>query len=300
MNGVSTNVGELLLQAPIAINWNYSYRCNMNCLHCYSRERSTEDEISEEAKLQVTENIIRNQVFYVSFGGGECLLDPQLPVVIETLSKAGVFTTLSTNGWRIPMPLLCCLKESGLDQLVVSLDFSVAVEHDAQRGVTGSFEEVLHCLSICQELQMRTMLSTVITRENFAQLENLIALANEHRCAGMDLKRLRLVGNAAKHPELLLTKTEEQELFENMVRWKRMYPLELNLSYFFQPTPGIDDGCPSGKRLLTILSNGDISACAYRPQVLGNAVRDDIGTIWRDHDLLSQMRNSCHCVGDTI
>ena len=29
-----------LMSGPLAINWNYSYKCQLNCSHCYSRNRN--------------------------------------------------------------------------------------------------------------------------------------------------------------------------------------------------------------------------------------------------------------------
>ena len=293
--------GSIMLQSPALINWHYTYKCLLNCVHCYSRISLNERELSCDEKNLVAENIIKNQVFFVNFGGGECLLDPFLPQIICKLSAVGVCTSLSTSGWMFSEDSWPELKKCGLDRITLSLDSPIQEMHDSQRGVKGIFQSALRCMDICINIGLPVFLSTVLTRDNFNYLEQLFELALEHHCSGIDMKRLRLSGNATYLQSKSLTHEQEYILFSNIKQWKLKYnPLTLNLSYKIRGKHGIDNGCLCGKKLLTIRSNGDISACSFTPKILGNALIDDIGELWRNNLILQTLRQGEICLADNV
>lgn len=286
-----------LLHAPAYINWHFTYRCNLNCVHCYSRSRQTTDELCTKDKLRVAENILRNRVFRVNLGGGESLLDLTCMEIIRFLSDGGVFVSVGSSGHQLNTNLLRELKHAGIGQINLSLDFSSAERHDAQRRTSGCFADVMCTLNSCREMEIPVYISTVITRQNFQELEDIFKLACHYNCLGVDLKRLRLMGNAKNLNSLLLTYDEENSLLASLEHWRRVYPLKLNLSYNFRPTLGVDNGCLCAKQLLTILADGTVSACLFNPVSLGNAINDDLGVIWRESKLLKQLRNADDCFG---
>lgn len=77
------------MAGPLAINWNYSYKCPLNCTHCYSRDRD-EIELSLGDKYRVAENIINNKVFLVNIGGGEPICSEGVFDIIYLLLLLGI------------------------------------------------------------------------------------------------------------------------------------------------------------------------------------------------------------------
>ena len=286
-----------LLHAPAYVNWHFTYRCNLNCAHCYSRNRLTANELCVEDKLRVAENILQNRVFYVNLGGGEPLLDSACVKTIRFLSSGGIFVSVGSSGCQLDENLLYELKRAGIGYINLSLDFPSAERHDAQRRTSGCFADAMRTLKLCHKLVIPVYISTVITRQNFQELEDIFKLASHYGCLGVDLKRLRIMGNAKNLNSLLLTRDEENSLLTSFEHWRRTYPLQLNMSYNFRPTLGVDNGCLCAKQLLTILADGTVSACLFKPVSLGNAVNDDLGVIWRESKLLKQLRNSDDCFG---
>ena len=290
---------DLILHAPMYINWNYTYKCNFNCDHCYSRSRSDIGELDTEQKLTIAKNIAKNKVFIVNLGGGEPLLSNDCFQIIQYLSSQNVSVNLSTNGWETSTETIYRLKEAGLKGVFVSIDHSDAALHDQGRNQPGSFQEACKAISNYAAAGLKVNLSTTITSVNFPVLEKIIALGNSLGASGIDLKRLKISGNASGKNHLELSEAQEQSLYNSIPRWKETYPLNINLVYNPTPIGSIDAGCPCGKTALSIMSNGDITPCVYNTYVIGNALVDDIHDIWVSSAFLNYFRRKFHCMGLT-
>lgn len=284
------------LQAPIYMNWNYTYRCPFNCRHCYSRGRENR-ELSLADQFKVADNIIRNGVFYVNFGGGEPFTSSNLPAVIRRLHEGGVYVNVSTNGYLLSREKMDAVIRSGLNGIVVSVDSANAAVHDDMRNHTGSFEAMKKSVAYFAEQGIRVFFSTVVTRRNLYDIEAVLELADSMSCYEIELKRMKLVGNALNEPDLVLTPEDEDYLVAHIPEWRKNYRVGIQLIYKPEGIEGIDLGCPCGKAMMTILDNGDMSACAYSPIIIGNALTDEIGKVWQQHPVLKGMRNSYSCPG---
>lgn len=284
-----------LMQAPLYINWNISYDCNFNCEHCFSRPR-VRDELNYDGKIKVAENIIRNKVFVVNLGGGEPLLSPDLFDVIDALSKNRVRVNISTNGWELSGHTLSRLAENGLGGVNISVDNANPEEHDAFRNKPGSLKNALSSALKYKTAGISVYFSTVITQKNFTQLSRILDLAVAYHCDGVRFKRLKLSGNALGKEELALNREQEKQLYGNIAIWKENYDIPIGFIYDEEPVGGIDAGCPCGKTSLCILDNGDIAPCVVsNPVIIGNALRHNLGDIWRNSPELNRLRDDKAC-----
>ena len=84
--------------APYYVSWNYTYACNFNCTHCYSRAESYPRELSTKEYIQIAEQLVESSVFKVGLGGGEPLIRTDCVAVLKTLSQGGIHTNITTNG----------------------------------------------------------------------------------------------------------------------------------------------------------------------------------------------------------
>lgn len=74
------------------INWNYTYVCNLNCTHCYSRSPRYPKDLSNSQYVNIAGQIVENNVFAVGFGGGEPTLRKDFLEILRILSRGGVDT----------------------------------------------------------------------------------------------------------------------------------------------------------------------------------------------------------------
>lgn len=288
---------NILLGAPMYINWNYTYKCNFNCIHCYSRTRTDIKELSLENKLRIAENIARNKVFNVNLGGGEPLICEDCFQIIEYLASKNVCVNLSTNGWKLSKETILKLKKVGLRGVSISIDHIVESIHDTIRNKPNSLKEACRSIKRCVTSGIRVYISTTITSQNYDVLENIIKLGVSLGVYGIDLKRLKTMGNAYSRNDLEITVDQRNKLYSDIKLWKEKYSLNINLVYGSDRIEGIDAGCPCGKTSLAIMCNGNISPCVYNTYKLGNAIYDDLHEIWCNSEALNYLRNHFSCLG---
>jgi MoaA/NifB/PqqE/SkfB family radical SAM enzyme len=286
-----------VMRAPYHANWNITYACPFNCVHCYSRIRADAGDLTLKDKLRVADNIVRSGVFNVNLGGGEPLVSEGIFQVIERLSSAHVHVVMSSNGWRTPLRSVMRLKEAGLGAVLISMDNADPNLHDAFRQQPGSFDACMDAALLYTAQGIPVTFSTVVTSQNLDCLEELTALAHRLGCAGIELKRLRLQGNAQDHQELTLARAQEHTLYRLVPLLRERYPLRVTLVYRAEPIPGMDEGCPCGRTTLCILGNGDLAPCVYNPRIIGNALVDGIDTVWQTSPYLARLRMNFTCHG---
>jgi radical SAM protein with 4Fe4S-binding SPASM domain len=68
------------------------------------------------------------------------------------------------------------LKESGLDQMALSLDFPIAALHDGFRGVPGAFAKTLEAVGWAHEHGLPLQINTTLCGETAPDLEEMAAL----------------------------------------------------------------------------------------------------------------------------
>lgn len=287
----------LLLNSPMFVNWNYTYKCNFNCNHCYSRDRLDLTDLSYHQKLIIADNLIRNNVFTVNLGGGEPLLCDDCYDIIKYLRSHKIKVNLSTNGWKISEENILRLIEADLTGVSISLDNICPDKHDELRNKKGSFEEACSAIQRFSKAGIFVNVSTVITKDNFPNLKSLIDYCYGLGARGMNLKRLKAMGNARDMSNKDLSSEQVNVLYRQIPVWKREYPNVISLIYGAKCLPGIDSGCPCGKTALAIMCNGDISPCVYNIRVVGNALVDDIHDVWVNSKELNYLRTHFECMG---
>lgn len=287
----------ILLNSPMFVNWNYTYKCNFNCRHCYSRNRIDIEEPSFPQKKQIADNIIRNKIFLVNLGGGEPLLCDDCFDIIQYLRDNNVQVNVSTNGWKITDTCIKRLQKARLSGVSVSLDNICPEKHDELRNKPGSYVEACNAIIRFAQTDINVHVSTVITQDNFDELESLFMQCQEMGVRSIDLKRLKTMGNASELSDKGLTVDQVLLLYQQMPIWKKKFSIAINLVYGTKRIPRIDAGCPCGRTALAIMCNGDISPCVYNIRVIGNALVDDIHDVWIHSDELNYLRSHFECMG---
>ena len=87
---------------PIVV-WNITRTCNLRCVHCYADSHAERyaGELSWEQCCAVIDDLAAYQVNALLLSGGEPLLHPQLPQILQRATEKGLKVTISTTGTRI-------------------------------------------------------------------------------------------------------------------------------------------------------------------------------------------------------
>ncbi len=159
---------------PIVV-WNITRTCNLRCVHCYadSHARLYPGELSWEQCCRVIDDLADYGANALLLSGGEPLLHPQLPKLLERATGRGLKVTISTNGTRITPEYAALFKKLGVAYVGISLD-GIGEVHDSFRGVPGAFVNAIRGFRLCEEVGQKTGLRLTLTRNNVESMEEIL------------------------------------------------------------------------------------------------------------------------------
>ena len=206
------------LDAPICLTWEWTYACNLSCVHCLSSSgRRDPDELTTAEMKSVVDELRSMQVFYVNVGGGEPTVRPDFWELLDYAVASQVGVKFSTNGLRLNAERAQRLAGTAYVDVQISLDGASREVNDAVRG-HGSYDMALRAMENLAEAGFRNFkISVVVTRHNVAQLDEFEAIADRYG-AQLRITRLRPSGRGADTWDELHPTTEQQrELYSWLV-----------------------------------------------------------------------------------
>ena len=159
---------------PIVV-WNITRTCNLRCVHCYADSHAERypGELSWEQCCAVIDDLADYKVNALLLSGGEPLLHPQLPQILQRATDKGIKVTISTNGTRITPDMARMFKDLGVAYVGISLD-GIGAVHDKFRGVQGAFDGAIRGFKLCEEVGQKTGLRLTLTRNNVQSMEQIL------------------------------------------------------------------------------------------------------------------------------
>ena len=241
-------------------------KCPLNCEHCFEW-----DEINKKETLTL-EQLNRIVEKYQSLGASHFLLGGGEPLVrfndlLEVVKSGHRLSDfwISTSAYHLSYEKATKLKEVGLRGVSISLDHHLEELHNAFRGHSQSYENVIEGIKNAQQAGLAVALSVCTTR-TFATRENLLKyaeLAKRMNVGFIQLLEPRAVGRYAGKDVQLLPEhyqiLDEFYLQLNHQKRYRDYPLIIHTSYN-QRRFGCD---ASGLNSITIDTDGYINACPF-------------------------------------
>jgi len=284
------------LHAPICLTWEWTYGCNLSCVHCLSSSgRRDPNELNTEQMKAVIDQLAEMQVFYINVGGGEPTIRSDFFELVEYAIDQGVGVKFSTNGGMITQEKAERIASMDYLDVQISLDGMDAETNDAVRG-EGSYDMAIAAMDHLHSAGMKGFkISVVMTTNNVDQVDEYEALARKYD-AELRLTRLRPSGRGAETwNELKLTQAQQIELYN----WLLIRPHILTGDSFFhlsalgEPLPGLNL-CGAGRVVCLIDPVGDVYACPFvlHDEFKAGSLLDDGGFahIWRESDLFLSLR----------
>jgi len=305
---------ERVLDGSIAI-WNFTNRCNLSCLHCYSK--STLDEIDTLTTPQIKKTILQmkaNGVKFIIFSGGEPLTRKDLFEIANFCKENGIITYLSSNGLYFTKGNIQKIVDS-FNYIGVSIDGDEPT-HDFFRGLKGAFKETLKAVQLANSTGAKVGIRFTITKDTINSLEYIFDLVEKENIAKIYISHLVYSGRGLDNLKMDLSKEQRRESVEFILNkafeyYKTGRDIEivtgnmemdaiLFLNKFAIEYPDLKDtmrerlvtwgGNSAGRKLLNINSEGDVRPDPFFPLTVGNTIEQDFGDIWKGGDLLDKLR----------
>jgi radical SAM protein with 4Fe4S-binding SPASM domain len=292
-----------------SILFEVTYRCNLNCIHCYEPQDS-EEEMSTEQVMDLIEQAAELKVPRISFGGGEPLVRGDLFKLLEYAGERSISVELLSNGVLIDEEVARKLAACRVASVSVSLDSALPDNHNAIRRA-DCFERVIHAIENLVDAGLRVEINTTFTKLNLNDFEGVVRLSKELGVSVVRAVRLVSLGNAEENDALISPCSEDYQWFsERLYEASKKYSDEhfivtgddaflpflyiRNRKQRMPWLPGRHMGCIAGRIIVSIDPRGDVYPCGYLkyPEFLaGNVTKEHLRDIWENSDAFRKLRN---------
>jgi MoaA/NifB/PqqE/SkfB family radical SAM enzyme len=259
-----------IAERPIVVSFEVTDACTCYCKHCDHGGPRDESRNLKPADYRRYMEVLQPCVVQVS--GGEPLMRPDIIDIVRSIKNgSGIPYTILVSNWsEMTEEKYAALREAGIDQFSVSLDFPDS-RHDAFRGYPGLFD---HLSSLIPRLGALghddIVLNSCITSENVTEINRLADMA---RSWGVNLcysaysaRRTGCRDYFLNTPEQLATLHQQLDAVEKRRDEKRWIvntttTLDATRRYFDQ---GGSPGCKAGRRFLVVTSDGELQPCSMQ------------------------------------
>ena len=306
-----------VLDGSIAI-WNFTNRCNLSCLHCYSKaDLDAVDTLTTDDIMQTLPKLKANGVKFLIFSGGEPLTRKDLFDIAARCRELGIVTYLSTNGLYVKSSNAEKILDT-FDYVGISIDGSPDV-HDTFRGLKGSFNESMKAVDLLNAYGRKKVgIRFTITKDTYDDLRFIFELAEQHNIPKIYISHLVYSGRGLENLEMDLSKEQRIAAVEYILEKAFEYyetgrdieivtgNMEMDAILFYdrfsERYPEYADemlsrlkawgGNSAGRNLLNIDSEGFVKPDPFFPVKIGNILHQDFSDIWTNEptELLRKLR----------
>jgi len=295
---------------PFLVALNLTRRCNLACAHCYLdaatlRDGSDGELTTDEAKGLIDEIADISTETMVVLTGGEPMLRRDLTELAAHATSRGLMPVIGTNGMLLTEKYAIRLKEAGVQGVGISLDSLEPDHHNDFRGSPHSWQQTMAAIDACRKVGLRFQIHFSVTNDNADELDAMIDFAKSSGafalnvfflvCTGRGEKvtnitqegyetTLRRVTKAAHEEDGLIVRAKCAPHFKRMA-------LELDPTWPVTAAHGYEaGGCLAGTRYCRVTPEGDITACPYIEDSVGNVRDMPFADIWRDSPQFNALR----------
>jgi len=281
--------------APNVLVWELTGGCPLKCPFCISSYPAESDaELTSEEKKALARELVEAKIWGINLSGGEPLLCPDLPWLVDFFTRHEIPTLVVTSGWKLSEDLAAYMMERDeFSGFLFSIDAPVAEVHDELRGREGAFEEAVKGLKMLQRMgKQHVGVECVITQKNIQYMDEMVEFCRSLSVPQLRFQPVVLAGRGADRSDLSLSEKQLRAL-SNKVRDMRKRLVEEIIAHPEKPrvqvhlgdqTTHIVIGAKTGRNFGGIVKpDGTLRVSGYLHYTFGN-IRQAGGfmNLWRD------------------
>ena len=266
---LTSGIRNYITNRPIVVSYEVTLSCNCNCLHCdLGGVIKNEKQITPEAYGDLTRCL---KPLAAQISGGEPLLRKDIAAIVKAIKKAGVkYAILVTNGVLLNESNYLRLREAGIDQFSVSLDFPDE-RHDEFRQRPGLYERLERTLPHLATFGYRDIiLNTAITQAN---VREILPLAKKAAEWGVDMSYSAYTARRTGNKDYCLNNGEDLEILRQAIN--ELIILKKQGAHLVNPELTLRDtlkffeqkympNCKAGVRFLVVMPDRSLVPCSLQ------------------------------------
>jgi len=285
----------------VYVVWEVTLQCDLACKHCGSRAgKPRGDELTTDEAMDVVKQLAEMGAVEVTMIGGEAYLRDDWHLIARAIKAHGMQCTMTTGGRGMTPERARQAKESGIDNVSVSID-GIGATHDTQRGLKGSYDAAIAAIDNLTAAGCTATVNTQVNKLSFSEIDRILdEILIPRKLHAWQVQLTVPMGRAADRPEWLLQPDDLLEVTPKLAELAErgaksgvfMWPGN-NVGYFGPHEATLRgravrndrhwSGCTAGKHTLGIESDGAIKGCPSLPtsQYVGGHTRERrIRDIW--------------------
>lgn len=301
------------------VNLNADDVCNSRCVMCNIWKQKKQYEVSPDDLVKILSDPLYKDVKHIGVTGGEPTLREDLPLLYESLFKAlpemegaSIITNCIKSDVvieRIEEVIDMCERYNKSFSMMVSLDGYGEV-HDKVRRIKGNFESAIKVLNHFRNKGIGVVTGTTISKVNVWDVDELLDYLKENNISGRFriaefIKRLYNDENE----DIIRNFDEDEKYHLILFFYKLIMTYEKNGTYqrTYRSIINILSGgsrligCPYHSEGVVLNSRGEVSYCAPKSKIIGNALEDSSLKLYESNlDERSRIRreNCDDCIHD--
>lgn len=293
---------------PFVIIWEITRACALACRHCRAEAeaRAHPLQLSTEEGLHLIDQVKRANPALFIMTGGDPVMRRDLPQLARYATEQGLHVSLSPSATpRLVNSDFHELKREGIQRISLSLDGATREEHDAFRGVKGTWDWTMRAVQKAREADLPFQINTTITAGNITRMDAFKTLLLDLKPALWSVFLIVPTGRA--HAEDMPAPEALEDFLTELYHFSLDAPFDVkttegpfyrriqmqhgtpNQNRYGRKVPlGINDG----KGFVFISHTGEINPSGFLPFHTGNVRRDELIDVYRHHPTFRHLRDA--------
>ena len=166
-------------RVPLSGGMDLTYRCNLNCAHCYAKPAGAGGELNTGEVVSIIDQVSEAGCLFFLMTGGEPLLREDFGTIYSHARMRGLIVTVFTNATLVDEQTAALFGELPPRSVEVSIYGATPSTHDGITGVEGSHERCLRGVRLLRERGVKLVLKTVLMNRNADEFHAMERLAVE-------------------------------------------------------------------------------------------------------------------------
>jgi radical SAM protein with 4Fe4S-binding SPASM domain len=167
-----------------------TYRCNLDCVHCYCKgSEDLDKELSADEVKGILDQLHKEACLGITFSGGEPLIREDFLEIYLYAKRKGFLIDIFTNGTLLTEEKQKFLKEYPPRSIEITLNGITKETYEAITQVKGSFDKVMANIKGLVSRDMPLVIKANCLKQNKEQIAKIKALTKE--LFGEDKKRFK-------------------------------------------------------------------------------------------------------------
>lgn len=167
-------------QIPMTGQLELTYRCNLNCSHCYCKGSEDKDkELTTAEWKKIIDEVQKEGCLNLCFSGGEPLIREDFLELYAHAKTKGFLITIFTNGLLFTKKVIDYLEKSPPFSIEISLNGITKKTYETITQISGSFEKVIDRIKKLEKKGLKLILKSNCLKENKEEVVKIKAFTEQ-------------------------------------------------------------------------------------------------------------------------